>query len=486
MSIQSALLLEYELLGRIPVQVEAIAEQVTSDAGLLPIREFDERLGWTAGFAACVHDTRVGGIHSFVEMLRQRVFGILAGYEDQNDHDTLREDGLFKLIAGRRPDSADLASQPTLSRMENAVRAGDLLRLQDWFLARFIDSFAEPPRSLTLDIDTFDDPTHGDQQLTFFHGFYDQNQYQVRVITCAENDLVVFPLLLYGTACPRLGVVDDLQRVVQAIRRAWPDVHIHLRMDSGFMSPEILDASEELPIDYTVGLGMNPVLTRNSENLLAQAKTAWEESGKPQRRFEAFEYQTRSWSAPRWTVIKCEANAAGVNRRAVVTNRPGARVLPQGVYDEYADRGESENRNKELKCELKGDRLSDHRYMANAFRMMMHTLAANLLVRLRKLIADPPPPLPDPELPPEARSPRAKRKQFNRRRRADPLGEGHACTWRTQFIKVGARIVSTTRRIRVLLSKAWPFWEHFVKVTQAVQAFPAASLGRGRAALDSA
>lgn len=166
------------------------------------------------------------------------------------------------------------------------------------------------------------------------------------------------------------------------------------------------------------------------------------------------------------------------NRRAVVTNRPGARVLPQGAYDEYADRGESENRNKELKCELKTDRLSDHRYMANAFGMMRHTLAYKLLVRLRRLVADPPAPPPVlPQLPPEARSPRQKRRHFNRRRQADPLGEGHACTWRTQLIKVGARMVATSRRVRVRLSAAWPFWEHFVKVTRAVLAFTPPMIG---------
>ena len=198
MSIQSVLRFEYECSA--PIDVEAVDEQVTSDAGLLPIRQFDERLGWSAGFAAQLRDKRCGGFHTFVEMVRQRVFGIIAGYEDQNDHDTLRSDGVFKLVVGRLPDDDDLASQPTLSRMENSVTAGELLRLQDWFLERFIESFDEPPRSLTLDIDTFDDPTHGQQQLTLFHGFYKQYQYLARAITCAENDLMLFPVLMHGTA----------------------------------------------------------------------------------------------------------------------------------------------------------------------------------------------------------------------------------------------------------------------------------------------
>jgi Transposase DDE domain group 1 len=475
-SIQSVLRLEYDFLP--PIDVEPVEEQVTSDAGLLPIRQFDEWLGWSAGFAAQVHDKRCGGTHTILEMIRQRVFGIVAGYEDQNDHDTLRSDGVFKLLAGRLPDDDDLASQPTLSRLENSVTAGDLLRLQDWFLEKFIESFDEPPRSLTLDIDTFDDPTHGQQHLTFYHGFYGQQQYLARVITCAENDLVVFPVLLHGTARPTLGALDDVRRVVARLRREWPAVPIHLRADSGFAGPESYETWEELDMVYTIGLGMNEVLKRASEPTLNSARAAWEQTHQPQRQFVAFDYQAGTWKQPRWVVVKCEAHVQGTNRRAVVTNRPGARVVPQGAYDEYADRGESENRNKELKCELKADRLSDHRYRANLFRLMMHTLAYNLLVRLRRLVEAPPKPPKDPELPLEARTARQKRSYFNQRRQADPLGEGHACTWRTQLIKVGARIVVTKRRIRVLLSSAWPFWHHFTTVSQAV-------LALGRLALDS-
>jgi len=179
--------------------------------------------------------------------------------------------------------------------------------------------------------------------------------------------------------------------------------------------------------------------------------------------------------ASRWVVVKCEANAQGTNRRAVVTNRAGARTLPEGVYDEYSERGESENRNKELKCELCADRLSDHRYMANCFRMFLHCLANNLLVSLRQKIADPPAEessgnyLEEDTAPPvEARTGRARRRHFNRRREADPLGEGHACTWRMRLIKVAARIEVRARCVRVLLSSSWPFLDHIRDVGQAL------------------
>ena len=221
--------------------------------------------------------------HSKLEMVRSRVFGILAGYEDQNDHDALRSDAVFKLLAGRLPEGDDLASQPTLSRFENAISASSLLQLEEWFLEQFVNSFAEPPREITLDIDVFDDPTHGQQQLTFFHGFYEQYQYLVRVITCAENDLVVLPVLLYGTADPAMGVVADLERVVARLREKFPGVLIRVRADSGFARPRMYEACERLEIEYSIGLGMNAVLKRDSDELLQIAVEYVRSHGQPQR-----------------------------------------------------------------------------------------------------------------------------------------------------------------------------------------------------------
>ncbi len=353
----------FDFLER-PVVVEPGQEQLSSDAGLLPLRQFDERLGLTAGFAAQLVDARHDPLHSQLEMVRSRVFGILAGYEDQNDHDVLRSDPVFKLVAGRLPDDADLASQPTLSRFENAITPRMLLNLEQWFLDQFVQSFDEPPRQLTLDIDVYDDPTHGQQQLTFFHGFYEQYQYLVRVITCAENDQVVMPALLYGKARASLAADEDLTRLVEALRLRNPDLQLHLRADSGYAAPDFYETCEGLRIDYTIGLPMNRRLQRMSENCLETAVQQFASTGQPQRLFTAFEYQADSWDHPRLVIVKCEANAQGTNRRAIVTNRPGAAVCPQGAYDDYARRGESENRNKELKRELLGDRLSDHRYMA--------------------------------------------------------------------------------------------------------------------------
>lgn len=470
MDIQSDFHCTLDFGGLKPVVVEPSAGQISSDAGLLPFRQLDEQLGLTRQFAeALALDDRrqVGYIdHTFLEMTRSRIYGILADYSDQNDHDVLRSDPIFKLICERSINDKDLASQPTLSRFENAIAPKSFFRLQDVFLDQFIASFAAPPRHLTLDIDPFDDPTHGAQQLSFFHGYYDQYQYLPRVITCAENDLVLTACLLHGTAHATLGAQDDLTYVVGRLRRAWPDVQIHLRGDSGFGTPTMYEACEQLNIYYTLGIGMNATLKKASDALLAEAVAQWEATGQPQRMFTALEYRARSWPTARRVVIKCEANAEGTNRRAVVSNRPGMNVLPGAVYDAYAERGESENRNKELKGGLRADRLSDHRYFANLFRLYLHTAAYNLLARMRQVVADPPSEPELHEMPNEALRGTQRRDWHNHRREHDPLGEGQPCTWRTRLIKVAARVRETARRVVVELSSSWPYLKHFQQVSQ--------------------
>lgn len=481
MIIQSAWQFSFDFFGSTVVVVQPSAEQVSSDAGLLPFRQLDERLGLTQQFAAALIDRRHAGYidHTFVEMTRARIYGVVADYADQNDHDVLRSDPIFKLICGRSIDDDDLASQPTLSRFENAIGPECFFALQDVFLDQFIASFDKPPPHLTLDVDPFDDPTHGRQQLTFFHGFYGQYQYLPRIITCAENDMVLTVCLLHGTAHPTLGIQDDLAYVVGRLRQAWPGVRIHVRGDSGFGTPTMYEACETLDIQYTVGIGMNARLKKLSDSLLEEAIAQWQATGQPQRLFTAFWYQAESWPAQRWVVVKCEANAEGTNRRAVVTNRPGATVLPGAAYDAYADRGESENRNKELKVGLQAERLSDHRYFANLFRLYLHAAAYNLLVRMRRIVADPPPAPELQEVPTEALAGSQRRRYHNRRREHDPLGEGQPCTWRTRLIKVAARVRQTTRRVLVELSSSWPYLKHFQQVSQRLLEVPKASFNTG-------
>jgi len=477
MDAQSAFQLAFNFGTAKPVVVEPSAAQVSSDAGLLAFRQLDEGLGLTRQLAEALTDRRhVGYIgHTFLEMVRMRVYGILADYADQNDHDLLRSDPVFKLVCDRSIHDDDLASQPTLSRFENAIGTGSFFRLQELLVDQFIASFDEPPQTLTLDIDPFDDPTHGSQQLTFFHGYYGQYQYLPRVITCAENDLVLNLALLYGSAHPALGAEDDLEYVVGRLREVWPDVRIHVRGDCGFGVPAMYAVCERLEVDYTLGIAMNVRLKKYSDWLLETAVAQYEATGQPQRLFTAFWYRADSWPAQRWVVVKCEANAQGTNRRAVVTNRPGAFVLPGATYDAYADRGESENRNKELKGGLAADRLSDHRYFANLFRLYLHTAAYNLLARMRQVVEEPLPQDASREVPAEALAGRCRRAHHNRRRTHDPLGQGQPCTWRTRLIKVAALVYESTRRVVVRLSASWPYLGHYQQVSQRILALAQAA-----------
>jgi hypothetical protein len=474
MSLHSAPLLSFDFLPSLPVEIEISSAPLTSDAGLLPIRQFDEQIGLTEQFAAALEDLRHPSLirQSHLSMVRQRIYGILADYEDQNDHDTLRSDPAFKLIADRLPDGPDLASQPTLSRFENDVSIADLWRLRDVFVDHFLQSFHTPPRHLTLDLDAFDDPAHGQQQLIMFHGYYQQYQYLPIAITCAENDAVVLVGLRFGTCPAFLGADNDLRYLMGRLRAVWPDVHIHVRGDSGFGVPKMYDVCRELGLNYTFGIGMNAKLRELSDDLLAQTVAEYERTGQPQRAFLLLDYRAESWPVSQPVVIKVEAHAQGTNRRAVVTNRPGCAVQPQAVYDEYAMRGESENRNKELKSELAADRLSDHRFMANFFRLYLHAAALNLLVRLRHAVVRPAPTADEvglpPEFPVEAIDEPARKRFFNKRRERDPLGEGFACTWRTRLIKVAAELITRARRVIVRLSGSWPHLDHFLQVSRRV------------------
>jgi hypothetical protein len=476
MSLQGVFPFVLEISGRKPVVLEVSASQLSSDAGLLPIRQFDERLGFTARWAAALQDHRDPELttHHLLSMLRQRVYGLLADYEDQNDHDTLRGDPVFKLIAGRSPDDPqDLASQPTLSRFENAVTIADLWRLRDVLVEQFIASFPEPPLSLTLDIDAFDDPTHGQQQLTFFHGFYEQHQYLPIAITCAENDQVLLVGLRHGTCAAALGADDDLRYLVTRLRAAWPDVQLQVRGDSGFGVPAMYDACEELELTYTFGFSMNPRLKRASDELLATAVEQSAQTEVKQRLFTGLWYRADSWNRQRYVIIKAECHAQGTNRRAVVTNRPGAVLFPAATYDEYVQRGESENRNKELKVGMKADRLSDHRFLANFFRLYLHVAALNLLTRLRRHVSRNPSPASLGILdlvPPAALAGRSRKTFFNRRREADPLGEGQPAIWRTRLIKVAGEVFVSARRIVVRVSTHWPHLPHLADVTRQVLA----------------
>ena len=355
--------------------VQRHAGRISSDAGLLAIRELDQRLQFTRRLASGLNDGRHQPRHTQLEMLRQRLYGILADYEDCNDHDTLRDDPVFKIVADRLPEDDPLASQPTLSRFENAVTIDTLWRTLDFLTTTGIEHLREKnsgqmPEHLTLDLDATDDPAHGQQQLVLFHGYYEQHQYFPIVISEPTTQHVFYAALRPGNSHAALGVDDDLQFVVERLRHARPDTAIHVRGDSGYGLPRMYEVCEDNDLTYTFGIGANKRLQAMAQPLLDRAINQYEHTGEKQRLFTHFSYQAGSWDCPRAVIAKAECQAAGTNLRFVVTNlQVNSDAKAEEVYDDYVQRGASEQRFDELKNGLHADRLSCHRFVANFWRL---------------------------------------------------------------------------------------------------------------------
>jgi len=445
--------LAFDFLPDLPVVVQQHQGQLSSDAGLLPIRQFDQRWHYTDRLAACLDDPNPDRKHPLIAMLRQRLFGILAGYEDCNDHDTLRDDPVFKLIAGRGPQEQALASQPTLSRFENLATPAVLQKLIDFTIATGIERLKQKhggslPASITLDLDATDDPTHGNQQLTLFHGYFGQYQYFPLIISEPTSRHVFLAWLRPGTVHAALGADDDLMRVVNALRKERPDIRIHVRADAGFGNPRMYQVCEENGLSYTFGFSTNVRLKKLTEALMQRAVEQFGKTREKARLFECFQYKCETWDHQRTVIAKAECHAGGVNLRFIVSNLPDISTAEQGqaTYDDYVQRGESEQRMDELKNGLSMDRLSCHRFMANFFRLLLHTAAFNLLNAVRD----------DPALP-------------------QVLRAGQPCTWRTLVIKVAAQVVQSTRRVVVRLAAQWPWWPLYQAVGGRAMAFPSSA-----------
>ena len=441
--------LAFDFLPHRPLVVQRHEGQLSSDAGLLPLRQFDQRWRYTQRLVRCLHDPHPSRRHSLLSMLRQRIYGILAGYEDCNDHDTLRDDPVFKLIADRLPEDEALASQPTLSRFENLATPAVLQKLIDFTIATGIQRLKHQhggslPASITLDLDATDDPTHGAQQYTLFHGYFGQYQYFPLIISEPTTQHVFVAWLRPGTVHAALGADDDLMRVVNALRKERPDLRIHVRGDAGFGVPWMYEICEQNGLFYTFGFATNERLKRRTEDLMHRAVQQYDQTREKQRLFQCFEYQADTWEHPRTIVAKAECHSVGTNLRFVVTNLPGVVRDDDGqrTYDDYVRRGESEHRMDELKNGLSTDRLSCHRFMANFFRLLLHTAAFNLLNAARDSA----------DLP-------------------EVLRVGQPCTWRTRVIKVAAIVVQTTRRVVVKLAGNWPWWSSYRCVSHRALSF---------------
>jgi hypothetical protein len=360
--------------------------QLTSDGGVPWVARAEEALGVCAALAACVPEWRRGGVrHSLETLVRQRVFQIACGYEDQDDAATLRSDPLFKLACGRRPASEpDLASQPTLSRLENAVDRHAVEGLAGALADLYIRERGRggAPARILLDLDGTADPAHGQQEGVRYHGYYRQHMYHPLLVFDGDTGHLITAILRPGDVHGSRFVVLVVRRLVRKLRAAWPNVAVELRADSGFAIPRLYAWCEANAVDYTIGLIPNPVLERLAAPLLEDARIQSVERGGAKVRLAGEDrYQAGPWPRPRRVVFKAEILRKGPNTRFVVTTRTDD---PLVLYDHYVDRGESENWIKDFKNALHADRLSDHRFWANAFRLLLHAAAYWLLDQLRR------------------------------------------------------------------------------------------------------
>jgi len=360
--------------------------QIGSDGGLPWVVQAELTLGVCAALAAGVPEWRRGGVrHSLVALVRQRVFQIACGHEDQDDADTLRTDPLFKLACGRLPASeADLASQPTLSRLENAVDRYAVEHLAASLADLYIRERgrAGAPARLVLDLDGTADPAHGEQEGVKYHGYYRQHMYHPLLVFDGETGHLITAVLRPGNVHGSRFVVLVLRRLLGKLRAAWPDIPVEIRADSGFAIPRLFAWCEASHVGYTIGLIPNPVLERLAAPLLEQAQAqSAEQDGAKVRLAGETRYQADSWPHPRRGVFKAEILTKGPNTRFVVATRTDA---PLTLYAWYVDRGEPENWIKDFKNALAADRLSDHRFWANAFRLLLLAAAFWLLDQLRR------------------------------------------------------------------------------------------------------
>jgi hypothetical protein len=364
--------------------------RLTSDGGLCWLAKMDSEKGLSQSISECVPEWRTRrGRHTLLALVKQRLYQIACGYEDQNDSNSLREDPLLKLVCGSMPESgADLASQPTICRLENAANRRSCYRIAQtlfelYLRERYKDGAA--PKKILLDFDSTDDPTHGDQEGSYYHGYYEQHMYHPLLVFDGESGHLITAILRAGNTHASRSAVAILERIVARLRREWPEVEIEMRADAGFAVPALYEYCEKEGLDYTVGLITNPRLEALAEELLDEAKDRYEAKGEKAKLFSEDAYEAGSWGRKRRVVYKAEAMEQGTNTRFIVTSSASG---PKELYEWYVRRGESENWIKDFKLALKADRLSCHRFIANQFRLLLHAAAYWLLDVLRKKLCE--------------------------------------------------------------------------------------------------
>ena len=455
----------FQGLGRRKVEGRFDGGPLTSDGGGLLLREVEARFGMVKRFAECFEDHRDADRieHRVGELVAQRVFGLALGYEDLNDHDDLRRDGLLALVVGKADPSGQdrvrerdrgkaLAGKSTLNRLELTAADADggsrykkiVARdtaIESLFVELFLQLEGEAPERVVLDLDATDDPLHGQQEGRFFHGYYRQYCYLPLYIFCGEHLLCARLRQANGDAAE--GSVEELERIVEAIRQRWPEAPILVRADSGFCREEIMGWCERNGVDYLLGLAKNARLKEAIAEELAEAKRLYEESGEASRVFKDFRYRTRtSWSAERRVVGKAEHLSKGGNPRFVVTSLSAKEIDGQTLYEQvYCARGEMENRINEQQLCLFADRTSASVMRANQLRLWFSSMAYVVMQALR---------------------------QYGLK--GTEMERAQCDTIRVKLLKIGAQVQMSVRRIVIHLADGCPYQEIFARVHRNLQA----------------
>ena len=414
---------------------------ITSDAGALLLGATDRAIGMMARFASCFSDTRRREYieHEVVTLVRQRVFGIALGYEDLNDHDELRHDPIMAVLAGkleaRRKDCAPVAGKSTLNRMElsrlQPTRYHKIcqnpIAIKRLLVDLFVEAHARAPSEIVLDLDATDDPLHGNQEGRFFHGYYDCYCYLPLYIFCGRHLLAA--KLRPANMDAAEGALEEVKRIVIHMRRKWPNVRIIVRADSGFARDDLMAWCEANGVHFVFGLAKNDRLIAEIANELARAERISRRTGKPARCFKSFMYQTRrSWTCRRRVVGKAEFTEGEANPRFVVTSLKRRECKSKPLYEKlYCARGDMENRIKECQLDLYADRTSTAILKANQLRLWFASVAYVLLCALRRIGLC-----------------------------QTKYSDATCGTLRLTFLKIGARVHISVRRIKIAMTSGCP------------------------------
>lgn len=424
--------------GSRKIEADFAGGRLTSDGGALLLREADRKLGLTAALDRAISDPRDQRYvtHSQHTLLAQRIFGIALGYEDLNDHDEMRKDPALQVAVGVEE---ELASAPTLCRLEGRVERDALWQMSETLVKAFIATHTEPPDRLVLDFDATDDPLHGMQEGRFFHGYYDHYCYLPLYVFCGDKLLVAY--LRPSGIDPALHSRAILKMLTRRFRREWPGVEIIARGDSDFARHRTMHWCENNEVGYIFGLRRNRVLERKAGPWRELAQEGVEATGQTQRVFGQFRYAAGTWKRDRRVIVKAEHMRRGPNTRFIVTNLKGR---GRHLYEEtYCRRGEMENRIKEHQLGLFADRTSCHYFVANQFRLLLAAAAYVLIEYVRSEILA-----------------------------GTEMARAQVGTIRLRLLKIGARVVRSTRRIVFHLASGYPLKELLAKVVRRLTTAP--------------